>query len=161
VRWLATSLLIVGVGLELAGLLILIRDISRGRRAMERFLHRTQIARPLGADSAVSFGFPTATVSGELTVQERLAALEHQVAALNRHLEETKQSLRAEWTDRISTVVATVAEGIRDQFEALAQLSLGDDPEKEQRWRRRGAWSLVLGLLAQTAANVLGLWAVR
>jgi hypothetical protein len=155
----AGQLLLIGGGatLELLGVLLVVLDVREARSQARAVTQREQIIRPLGIAHERDIARAGTVIGGKPpSIDERVTRLEGQVSALREEMEDRihriTETVRTDLADLVSGTAADA-----ERRDTQLRQFLADQLDAGIGRRVLGAGLFGLGLLLQTAANVIGI----
>lgn len=153
---LSAFLSLAGNVLEFAGAIVLVLEIVKDSREVRKYLTRGQtVAIGTVTEQSRVFGV-TGSTGLPATLDQRVAALEQRSAQLQENLEETKESLRAEWKEDLSALHDRVNGHVERWNRALESLLLGVTKGSLRR-RIVGATLVVIGIAMDAGSAAMSL----
>jgi hypothetical protein len=145
-------LLLAGASLEFVGLALVALENVDIRRT---FNIRHGRANPVSAGLRVSaFGARVEIAGPEPTIEERISRLASQVTAIDTRLSELAAELPAQMRQQWSADVGALRDELTFQLDEVRRLIGMTVQPTQRRWVGLGAFAL--GLILQTAANLVG-----
>ena len=148
---LIVTLMVLGAGLELAGLGFVVWEVRSDARRIRAYAQRPITVRVHQAVAAMtSSGSIEVTGGREPTIEEKVARLEQAISELRESLTDLPGQLREELHREISDAAKQVEKTLKDDQKAIEQL-FTDTNTGLRAW---GVGLFFFGLALQTAANV-------
>lgn len=148
-----TVLVVLGAVLELAGIALALREVRERRDAVRAYNSQPAVAF---ASGSLSVGSGTATATGQTdgpprTLEQRVAVLEGEAAAVRAAVRTTAAETLAEAEQTAGRTVELARRGLRHDLDGLRRLLLEVTAPSPTAWLSLGL--LVVGLGVQTGAN--------
>jgi hypothetical protein len=153
--WIAAAFIIIGAGLQIAGVLVVVISLRDAARALRAYETRPQLIYVPGLEQEISFGIPTVSGGVPLNIEQRVERLE---AQLQTGLDKRDRELRRDVEDQIKDATTAIEGTIGRETKDLAAF-VTDNLRGERGPTLTGVRLLVLGLVAATVGGVLSLYA--
>lgn len=149
-------LVIVGTVLELAGICLAAREVKDRRRELANYEARSVSLYASGLIRAEGTATATETGGDPPTLEQRVVALEGQLAALPATIRASAEQARTDSEQAARMMLNDVRRSLQDDVDGVRAFLLRVTAPTREVWASLGL--LVVGLLLQCAANVVGAW---